>query len=335
MYPIKILIMSQKTYIIAKDDENLRINAEIDKHLKDFMEASDPLLIASTAERLKPYYKRLVIEDEICLSSEILSPLEIVAEQGMLTHLNVLLNRTRPSSTKERLREKVAPEALYSHESAAFFRAIRHGHTSIVSRLLLEPKVSNDLLDRKIRPKHKSTLSEFFSREEYYLDTLQRAKNYPIEYNRIFPKGNVALALAASLPQADIFNLLLTIEPLRLQLSDSALVCFAAATIELDGSMRPEVNHDIVLQLLENKQVYTYAQAREFDFGGLVTLFDTRTLSEPSEIEEDMTLTSSGKVESIAFRMEVDKLRRESESKSPTEISDERVLSGSPRKGRV
>lgn len=232
-----------------------------------FFDATDLQEIERLAPLLNPFYYHAEMDKEgYYVSQEKITPLEIAAEDGKIDHLNALLSLNIP---KRLSRGVLKNSSIHHPECAALFRALDNGHVHIVSRLLERPAVSAGILDVTIkRPKH--TLED-----KDYIDSIRSPKHYPIQYSQILPQGNVALVMAARLPQSDLFNTLLEIDVLNRQLKESALVSFFSATMQMNGVTKPksEINQEIVNKLLDIPSVYEYVRTREFDFGELIEAY--------------------------------------------------------------
>lgn len=230
--------------------DNMDVN---EQNLDNFLNATDNIsnfiaLLAPTYPRMLSKYNSLI--DETWQDHEEVTPLEIVAQEGKVEHVKALLHAN--------------VVGLPEHKKAACLRAIEAGETQTVMQLLDE-RLIDDLSKIKInqrKPTHK------------YLNEVTNPSHYPTRYNKnVKPEGNVALVMAASLPDATIFNRLLENDLLKKQLPESGIVAFLAATRHPDGTpkMLEQVNKDIINQLLTLPHVHEYVASRPYDFAELLT----------------------------------------------------------------
>lgn len=180
-----------------------------------------------------------------------LSLIEIAAKKGKVEHVRLLLDM----------------HTEYTDVLSSFFRALEKGHKE-VAFLLLE-RIDVDHIAQI------NLLSDIpCIRKHEYLNKIIRPAHYPLRYNMVPAKGNVALIIAAGLDTSALFHLLLDEPQFKAQLPHSALAMFLAATRTVDGLPKKNINMDIVFLLLKFQVVHQYASKRIFDFGALLSDFN-------------------------------------------------------------
>ena len=199
---------------------------------------------------------------------DVVSLLEIATEVGKLAHVRVLLESQKTE---------------YGRIVCSFYRALEQQQKSIALLLLDHLNVS-DLA--KLILKTSDPLSLFDEYQGNYLKKISKTKHYVFGFNNKAVTGNIALIMAAALPDASLFNLLLTYESLKRQLDDSGIAAFLVATLDDNGDVKAKINEDIAFQLLSLPHVLSYAASRPFDFEALLNEFR-------ESVENDCALSAS------------------------------------------
>lgn len=150
-----------------------------------------------------------------------------------------------------------------------FFRALEKNHQEI-SKLILEHLNINDLAKININGGD-PLLSEF---HYDYLKKICKLQHYSFKFYTKADGANVALVMSAALSSKEIFNKLLQKSKFKELLPKSEIVAFLNATLEHDGSIKNDINTDIVYELLDSPKVYKYAAKREYDFGELLSEYN-------------------------------------------------------------
>lgn len=176
---------------------------------------------------------------------------------------------------------------------SGFFRALESNNSSIALYLLSIIPV-NDIANHKINGGD-ATLDEY---HEDYLNKITKVQHYKFCFNRYAKGANVALVLAAAMPDSYVFTELLKIPKLKDQLSSSAKAAFLSATLSDDGSVKNDINQDVAFQLLDIPKVLDYAKEREFDFADLVNEFKIHKKT-PEEFPTPLSFTTASRSTTI------------------------------------
>jgi hypothetical protein len=221
-----------------------------------FLSAKTDAEILACAEDAQPYYASYP-DDSNEGNYDVVTLLEIASEEGKSDHVRVLLESS---------------ETEYSAIFRSFYRALEQQQQGIALQLLDHLNVYD--LAKILLVKSDPLFSE---RHDHYLNKISKAKHYVFGFNRHAVTGNIALIMAAALPDALLFNQLISYPELNNQLEYSGITAFLSATLNADGGVKASINTAIVFQLLAIPVVKLYAEFRLFDFETLLTGFKQHT----------------------------------------------------------
>jgi hypothetical protein len=226
------------------------------KKLHLFLSAKTDAEILACAEDAQPYYASYP-DDANEGNYEVVTLLEIASEQGKSDHVRVLLKSS---------------ETEYSAVLRSFYRALEQQQQGIALQLLDHLNVYH--LAKVLLVKSDPLFSE---RHGHYFKKISKTKHYVFGFNMQAVTGNIALIMAAALPDALLFNQLISYPELNHQLEYSGITAFLSATLNADGDVKASINTAIVFQLLAIPVVKRYAESRLFDFETLLTDFKQHT----------------------------------------------------------
>lgn len=252
------------------------IKSTFPRSLKVFLDAETKDDILARAEDTAYIYASYPEGADEC-NYETLSILEIAAEEGKLEHVKAL----------------VEGDVVQYHEVfKSFFRALDAKQCEVA--LFLLDYINPHHVAKTQLVKSTPLQDEF---HDNYLAKIAKTNHYLFRFNAAAVEGNIALIMAAGLPKADVFNRLLKNDALNNQLFSSGITALLSATLDVDCSIKKDINPDIVFQLLAIPHVANYAGKRRYDFGALLRIYaewsrakaDTPKLSEsfPSDVSLD------------------------------------------------
>ena len=209
---------------------------------------------------------------------EMVSLLEIAAEEGKYDHVRVLLD-----STVKDFNETEDHEIIRS-----FYRALESKQQQIALQLLNHIDIP-DLAQIQLI-KSNPLCSEFHGD---YLAKISKTRHYTFCFNQYAVTGNIALIMAAALPDALMFNLLSSYPGLNNQLEASGIAAFLSATLDADGDVKKDINTEIAFQLLALPDVLLYALSQPHNFEALVNEFEKNFENGRSSTTSSLTTMES------------------------------------------
>ena len=276
-----IIIKSFGAIVMFAKWEKIKIKEE--KRMIETQETADSLILDQflSANNLKDiYYFAQQVQPKYIIANNVLeelSILELVADMGKVDHDRVILDMKSDIASSHACSSVAMVESFLFelNEVGAFFRALENGHINVAKKLLLYLADHFDFDD--------VSTNEKIIKKSPYLSKMTRSSNYNVlSFNQVKITGNLllntALFLAAGLKYADIFNILIKNKPLNDRSTGLCIAAFLAATRNEDGAPKAmvDINRTIVFQLLDIEAVYRFSSSRLYDFGSLISEFDTR-----------------------------------------------------------